>query len=42
MDGEIKRLVNPAMVRDKFSVFGEMISEELKCLSSTQQIYTKN
>jgi len=38
---KIKRLVNPTIVRDKFSVFAEMIMEELKCLSPRQQIYTK-
>ena len=41
MDGEMKRLANPSIVRDKFSVFDEMISEELKCLSPRRQIYTK-
>ena len=41
MDGVMKRLVNVSMVRDKFSVFGEMIIEELKCLSPRQQINTK-
>ena len=28
-------------MRDKFSVFEEMINEELKCLSPRQQVYTK-
>ena len=36
------KLANPSMVRDKFSVFVEMISEELKYFSSRQQIYTNN
>jgi len=38
---KMKRLLNPTIVRDKFSVFAEMIMEELKCLSPRQQIYTK-
>ena len=41
MDGEMKRLANPSIVRDKFSVLGEMISEELKSLSPRQQICMK-
>ena len=28
MDGKMKRLANPSKVQDKFTVFGEMISEE--------------
>ena len=41
MDGSLKSLVNPSMVRDMFSTFGEMISEELKYFCPTQQIYSK-
>ena len=41
MDRKMKRLVNPTIVREKFSVFAEMISEELKCLSRRHQICTK-
>ena len=37
MNGTLKR----NLVRDKFSTFEEMISEELKCLSPRQQIYSK-
>ena len=38
MVGALKRLANPCIVRDKFSVFGEMISEELKCFSPRQLV----
>ena len=41
MDRTWKSLANPFAVRDKFSEFGEMISEELKCLSPRQQIHSK-
>ena len=41
MDGKTKSLANPSIVRDKFFVFKMMISEELECLSTRQQIYTK-
>ena len=37
----MKKLANPSKLRDKFSVFVEMISEELKYLTPRQQIYTK-
>ena len=40
MDGEIKRLLNQSIARI-FSVFDEMLREQLKCLSARQQIYTK-
>ena len=39
IDGTMKSLANPSTVRDKFSAFGEMISDELKYLSRSQQIY---
>ena len=41
MDEIMKRLANPIIMRDKYSVCGEMINEELKCLSLKQQIYSK-
>ena len=39
MDGEMKRLANPSTMRDKFSASGEIINEELRCLSTRQPIY---
>ena len=41
LDGEMRRLANLSIVRDKFSVFGEMISEALKYLSPSQHIYIR-
>ena len=41
MNGTLKRLVNPSIVRVKYFAFGEMIGEELRSLPPRQQIYSK-